>query len=84
MPFLEIATHAVHFVECKGFCVTSSGVAVPQTLFLLSTCPESRKCASLENQAWSKKSGFASIVSQNHSHMVLRFAIPTFVSFCFV
>ena len=85
MPFVEIATHAVHFVECNGLLITSAGVDVDQqTLLLLFTCPESRKWALSENQRWPKKSGLAKIMSQNHSHMVTRFSMTTSVSFCVI
>jgi len=30
IPVLEVATQAVHFVECNGLCITFSGVTVSQ------------------------------------------------------
>ena len=46
-----MATLAVHFIECKSLWSTSSGVCVPQsTVFLLLTCPQSKKYASSLDQ----------------------------------
>ena len=84
MPCLEMATQAVHFTECNGLCKQCSGGVLPQKmLFLEFTCPD-RKCASSENQTLSRKSGTASILSQNHWNMITRFLMSSGVSFCLI
>jgi len=75
MPCLEMATQAVYFTECNGLCRQFWGDLLPQKmLFLEFTWPDNRKCASSENQT-SRKSGTASILSQNHWHMITRFHV---------
>ena len=77
-------------ILCTVLSVTVSVRLPPEMLYpskhyiLLLTCPDSRKCASSENQTWSKKSGLFSIVSQNHSHIAVRFVMSAPVSFCFI
>ena len=56
------------------------GVLLQKMLFLEFTWPDNRKCASSENQTLSRKSGTASILSQNHWHMITRFLISSGVS----
>ena len=85
MPCLEMATQAVHFRKCNGLCRQCSGGVLPQKmLFLEFTLPDNRKSASSENQTLSRKSGTASILSQNHWHMITRFLMSSGVSFCLI
>ena len=50
-----------------AFCRQCSGGVLPQKMLVLEfTWPDNRKCASSENQTLSRKSGTASILSQNH------------------
>ena len=53
-------------------------------LFLEFTCPESRKWASSENHTLFRKSGSSSILSQNHSHILTRFLMSSWVNFCLI
>ena len=69
MPCLEMATQAVHFAECNGLCRQCSGGVLPLKMLFL------------ENQALSRKSGTASILSQNHWHMITHFLMSSGVSF---
>ena len=75
------------FRDGSYFCCddTSSGTSEPQkTLFLLLTCPESKKWASNENQTFSRKFSSFSSTLQNHSHIVTRFSLSASVSCCFI
>ena len=82
---LDMATQFVHLTGCQDFWRTSPGFYMPQNpLFLLPTCPESKKCALSLNQTSSKNSGSSSILYFDHRHITTHFAMSAGVSFYFI
>ena len=82
MPFVDMATHTVHFIEWSDLSTTLFRVAVPQNmLFWLLIYPDNKKWASLLNHVSLRKSGFSSILSYNYCHMITLLTLSPGVNF---